>query len=104
MSPRVVARTRLDTTAQPLASAAGRHVVTRQGSHDPLDVEVLHGQAEMIDMGSRGPGLGERQEVRSVTDAEKDLPLPAGLHGHAEEPLVEIQRAFQIRDGERHLV
>ena len=42
--------------------------------------------------------------MRSVTDTQKDRPPLAGLYGHAEEPLIEVQRALQVRYGERYLV
>ncbi len=32
------------------------------------------------------------------------FPPLASLYGHAEEPLVEVQRAFQVRYGERYVV
>ena len=78
--------------------------MTRQGPHGTIDIEVLHGQAEVVDVRGLGARLCECQEVRSIADTEKDLLPLARLHGHAEEPLVEIQRALQIRDCQRYLV
>ena len=42
--------------------------------------------------------------MRSVADAEKDPSPLACLDGHAEELLVEIQRALQVRYGECYLM
>jgi len=78
--------------------------VPGQGSDHTIDIEVLHGQAEVVDVGWFRAGFSERQEVRSVADAEKDLSLVARLYGHAEHRLVEIQRALQVRYGECDLM
>ena len=94
----------LGTTAQLLTSGIGRHVVICQGPHHSIHIEVLYGKAEAGDAGWPGARFGKCQEVRSVTDAQEDRPSLARLHRHAEEPLVEVQRAPQVRYGERYLV
>ncbi len=91
-------------SAQPFSSAGSRHPVTHQDLNDSIHVEVFHRQAEVVDARRTRARVGERQEVRSVADAQEGRRPVTRLDGQAEEPLVKLQRALPIRYGERYMV
>src|SRR6185503_20422961 len=77
----------------------------RERRQRAVGVEVVGAEAEVVDARRRvGAGAADRQELRSGADPQqRRLPLPR-LNRHAEESLIEIDRALRIRHAQRHVV
>ena len=58
----------------------------------------------MIDARSGGAGGADCQELRPVADAQHGGSPLVGLDWHAEQPLVELERALRVGDAERHVI
>ena len=90
-------RTRVRIGPPPSSAAAGvssgishGHAALTQHGRDPIDVEVVNPETEMVDGGCVRPGGAHAEELRSGADLKiVRHPLPAD-DGHAEETLIEV--------------
>jgi len=73
-------------------------------THEAAQVVILERDTPVVDAGALGAGGHERHEARPVPDAQEDLVAVACLDRHAEEALVELERATDVGDGQGHLV
>ena len=82
-----------------------RDAVPAEGPDEAAGVEVVHREAEMVDVRPRvGSAAAQREELRPVPDAQNERPRLPRRDRHPEQALVERQRPLEVGDGQRHVV
>src|SRR5262245_3672801 len=76
----------------------------RERPHRPVGIEVVDGDADVVDARFLGAAGAQRDEPRALADAKnRDRTLP-GDYRQAEHALVELERSLGIADGERDVI
>ena len=93
------------------AAAAGvsrlvrpRDAALAERSRDPVHVEIVHAQADVVDVRPAGPRGAHAEELRARADLQVRRHALAADHGHAEQALVEVHRPLDVRHRQRDVV
>ena len=81
-----------------------RDAVLAQDAHEAVGVEAVDREAVVADAGVGARAAADGQELRPVAHPKDDgIGLP-GRDGHAEQPLVPLERPRRVRDADGHVV